>query len=1086
MLDLVLHNYWETAKEAPLFTELDTLKAMHREESGRLSQHWFIDGHRRDSNNDVDGFTFHCIDITGEGPSRMAYNTKWQLVATETMHRDLPPDFQPLIRKHRLREPMLTGLAANIALLPTESKIFAGLPLPLLTSLPVHLNGSFILAEDRRSIRFDGDGQVNPESRYNRWFLSEVVPPLYIFLLDIFLQSHQGPKHWCQWWPGTRPRQDVITGAVVEGFYQHLLRTTRRICLDLAGGKLQPRQARLLEDPTSQSPVNKFCQELKPHRMVILPSHTIRQQALKAGMDHVDPPLIKQEIMSNANWVVQAFNCGQLTFDDLDGIIQYLLNSGISNLVGLRLLPLADGQLTTIEYTNTTETHYYWKYLSRHRNLFPLRYFVDPRFKANTLVEAGRLNIEALNSSAVQKLVREKFSESPVRSPVTADEQSWIRSFWSSYILMPLKAQDVQDFPLVTTSDPTKNISLQYLGLNDGVFLADDSADDWLVNTLTKLGAIIVRKQQCLAPLSSFLSGKKTSPIGLMVVLPFLRDLGASEMLQLLKRDDYSLLAQWLRNQVRYMEKKTVRAAHFLRIWPTIPNDDTVSYVTATEAHMLPAGVTRAMVIPFMPEHSVLVEYSSSLVQLQIKPVNFHLIWSVLKFPNTMSHAETEHYVALLRLLFRSSCRPTLNVPNALGRMVQTDTLFGTSERLFREAFLTRPYRLLHRDLHNLESDLTNFGLTTRLDFASFKACVTVIHEDIDGEARVHRASLLFQWYSDRLPIHNAGQQSSWRELDSLRFIPRDIDRQQEMIAALDTHVAVGNLPNLVAPMDILRPDLESVAWTQRALFLIPPSERLLIADLQLGVPSITQVVSPGHQTRRESTINEMKQVEHLRILASMSADNPRVLTDLTETYAWLDARKDDPNLDYIKKYKDECIFLNVDNPRLDRWTWHCAHNMFFNIPDLDGPFACVGKFLLPFGGLLRRAGVREVSYPSREILSLSTAETQLAQIRSGINNMRLEDVLTDVTFMADDGSKFGAHSVFLATQTEYFRNLLTQGWSEGSSRLIQMSGYSGSTLKVAFGKASLFTVVILLMQDTRLHLHWRGHSFRCGRGRTS
>ena len=50
-------------------------------------------------------------------------------------------------------------------------------------------------------------------------------------------------------------------------------------------------------------------------------------------------------------------------------------------------------------------------------------------------------------------------------------------------------------------------------------------------------------------------------------------------------------------------------------------------------------------------------------------------------------------------------------------------------------------------------------------------------------------------------------------------------------------------LPLIVSPDEVLRPEFESVAWTQRALLLEGPSERLTVANLQFGVPSGHEVV---------------------------------------------------------------------------------------------------------------------------------------------------------------------------------------------------------------------------------------------------
>jgi hypothetical protein len=226
----------------------------------------------------------------------------------------------------------------------------------------------------------------------------------------------------------------------------------------------------------------------------------------------------------------------------------------------------------------------------------------------------------------------------------------------------------------------------------------------------------------------------------------------------------------------------------------------------------------------------------------------------------------------------------------------------------------------------------------------------------------------------------------------------------------------------------------------------------------------------------------KLYQVKHLRTLARIAqnfASNPRILADITQTYEWLNSREDN-EIEFIAQYKDEYLFLNVDDPKSEPWTFHCARKMFFNIPDLDDDqFACVGEFLSPFENLLRLAGVKEISLPSREELPLTPAETQLRRIRSNFNQMRINNVLTDVIFTSEDGQEFEAHRAFLATQNDYFRDLLTYEWSETSSMgehdsaHVYMDGYFGTTLKVAIGKEFPHFKRHAFTQIGRIYLQW-------------
>jgi sacsin len=573
----------------------------------------------------------------------------------------------------------------------------------------------------------------------------------------------------------------------------------------------------------------------------------------------------------------------------------------------------------------------------------------------------------------------------------------------------------------------------------------------------------------CPPPVLAFFENrKKVTSIDLITILSFLDNVGGDTLQRFCQSHDeeYAKFAEWARAGVRDMPKRLLAPACRLPIWPNLCTGGTVSYVTAAAARVLPFKATPSIAMPFVSFESNIVAYSPALVNhLHVRPMGFSIFRDCLTIPSRLSEGNTHDYRRLLDLLISSRLEDPRDVvvPNALGSMVPSSTLYSRLNTLFLQAFQTRPEKLIHADFRHLESGLSGFGLKTQMSFASFKVCVTAIHEDVDGENRVQRARSLFSWYNNELPIHTAGDYTSWRELDNLRFIPRHEIRHRTMSLYMDTYART--LPDLVAPNEIVRPEFEAIAWTQRALFQQRPSERLLIADLSLGVPSVFEVVrlSLGIGSEKPKANWNFTKVEHLRILAKRISPNfpsdVDILSDITKTYEWLESHKNDPHLRCLEQYKKECLFLNVDDAQSTEWRWHCAEQMFFCLraPDPDNRFFGVGAFLSPFQGLLRCAGVKEIKNPARPKLTISSPESQLSQIRTNFNDMRNEGMLTDVVFTSDDDKQFPAHRVLLATQTDYFRDQFSKNWDTGSvardTHAIRMVGYNGSTLEVTLGR---------------------------------
>jgi sacsin len=182
--------------------------------------------------------------------------------------------------------------------------------------------------------------------------------------------------------------------------------------------------------------------------------------------------------------------------------------------------------------------------------------------------------------------------------------------------------------------------------------------------------------------------------------------------------------------------------------------------------------------------------------------------------------------------------------------------------------------------------------------------------------------------------------------------------------------------------------------------------------------------------------------LEHLRVLSLQIApsypSNTELLSDIKQTYQWLEKYKEDAALGHrLVQYHTEPLFLNIDDPECMDWTWHSASKMYINISDSPAS-DCWGvrQFLIPFRGLLRLAGVKEVQMRTAPDMPISSLEQQLNHLqlmRNAYDSMRREGKLTDVIFITDDGEEFPAHRVVLAGAGEHFRDLFLGQWGESN-----------------------------------------------------
>lgn len=167
--------------------------------------------------------------------------------------------------------------------------------------------------------------------------------------------------------------------------------------------------------------------------------------------------------------------------------------------------------------------------------------------------------------------------------------------------------------------------------------------------------------------------------------------------------------------------------------------------------------------------------------------------------------------------------------------------------------------------------------------------------------------------------------------------------------------------------------------------------------------------------------------------LAGGGVRNLEVLSDLTDTYKWLNERGAEAGPYLLRAPDDEDkLFLNTDNPNAP-WHFVSAADLCFNAPDSDG-YECVRPFLQPYKTLLIAAGASEILRP--EIGDQNIAEAPCGDIsawRASMNAMRCDQSLTDAAFLTADEECFSVHRVVLASFSGYFARLFCGDFKESN-----------------------------------------------------
>lgn len=164
------------------------------------------------------------------------------------------------------------------------------------------------------------------------------------------------------------------------------------------------------------------------------------------------------------------------------------------------------------------------------------------------------------------------------------------------------------------------------------------------------------------------------------------------------------------------------------------------------------------------------------------------------------------------------------------------------------------------------------------------------------------------------------------------------------------------------------------------------------------------------------------------------------MLRDLKKTYTWLSQRAVEAAA-CLASFHDRTLWLNIDDPRQDTWVWRTSSQLVFDLQyDFEsGNHYDVKQFLIEcdLKPLILAAGGNEHRHISLEVDPIHMAYPE--RYRSGWENLRQEDILTDVAFELQGASGaivvVKAHKAMLAAMIPHFTSAFRGDFRE--SRLI-------------------------------------------------
>ncbi|KAF9267247.1 hypothetical protein L218DRAFT_895575 [Marasmius fiardii PR-910] len=1062
----LIRPFENRAERCTLFTNIGSIEVLRRrDDDPHMSTYFAV---KADRQIDYDDGVFISKQLTVTVHSATVFGLRkgsWRVVLGKDIET-LPGRYHPMHKTHRIRSPLVVGLAANITesqetqknlQKPLEIKsLFYTLPLPEKTTLAVHLTAPFILSEDRRNIRFDSNYN-KLEASYNQWLLSELVPEVYYFLLEELMLRNSVMT--AVWWPGqSDEHENTISGMVSRSFFAKLASTARRVFIsnEPSPKHLTPKEA--IISGREPSVVNKLLAKLETPNVVKFDNKGLLCHLCDV-LREVDRVLLRNEILRATPTFISWYDARSPVRKilDLESLIRFMSpllsqqTDHVPTLEGLPLIPLLDGNLGYLA-AESSSVKYYYSFDPSCSRLLPAGRLIHPDFHLSSELAQKGLNVSKLEPRAIRELLHGRIPEwEKGKCIVTEAQAKFVGIFWEIYDKLPVDTiKELTSFALLPTTGGYY-ISIAYCQHSSVIFVTMGD-EDWLLECATALGVLMIKQEDINPLFHKYIPNKGTF---FNALFDFFQESDLSVLRSNFMMLDYHLhlkFAKWCRKHLdihtHSAEESYWPTAANLPIWEVYSPKTEIGVDTTLESvagipmlsSTIPSGpdiiafMCRFMDAKFTP-------FSGVLLRMKHPEINReNLLWHLQLPDGILNPEDVEPYESLLRLVLQGSYSGPIRVPNRNRVMTATASLYAHDD-LFLAAFPDDYF--CHQRFKEFESlHLRKHGLKVRadLDVPLFTNCAQAFDRNlrIDPSTRIYRAQTLFQVYCEVLPLH-AGSNPYWGGLDSLRFIPSTSVTGQRSI----WREYVTEHPTIASPAEVVRDDLVGIAWTQRASLVTLPHQRILLANPGFGVPNVSEVVA------------------HLEILAHIgekSPSNPQLLQDLIQTYSWLDQHSKEAT-PLLLNCHERRLFLNVVDPSHNDWTgqWVEADRLFFNLRCDTGGLCAVRPFLHQFPSLLRASGVKELQDAPAPELSLRSNETIFEKQRHRFEEMRTNKELVDVKFVTSDQEHddIWGHRSFLAAASDHFRlSFCSSGMEESRPAskadpvVILMTAYSAEAVK--------------------------------------
>ena len=233
------------------------------------------------------------------------------------------------------------GTAINLNDPISNGRIFCVLPLPVEDQAPfhVHVNGTFAISSNRRSLKWEAqERKGDEEGTWNKLLVEKCLPSCYFKLVSELMELLVDPSTVYSCWPDIKRVNGTPWSGILDPFYQLLVSNSKTVhTSSVSGGRwISIRDAVFIADEVPVA-VNDAMIKCNVDLVEINDSCS---EALKQyhSLKTLQPGLVRSHLKSN----LYSY-CNSSRQEKLE-ILKYILkDDAFHDVIGLQLLPLAIG-----------------------------------------------------------------------------------------------------------------------------------------------------------------------------------------------------------------------------------------------------------------------------------------------------------------------------------------------------------------------------------------------------------------------------------------------------------------------------------------------------------------------------------------------------------------------------------------------------------------------------------------------------------------------------------------------------------------------------------------------------------------------